>query len=656
MGISGPFVADDVPNIINNQGLFISKLSFDELYVAASSGHSGPLGRPISYISFALNYLFSGQELVPTHFKLTNLFIHTINSILLFFISKILFTQVVKIKNRVCFLAFIATAIWAIHPIQLTTILYVVQRMNLLSTLFSLIGILLFLNGRKNLDKKYAYTKIISGLLIGVILGSFSKENALLLPFLFLVIEITLFKKSTLTTKNKKNLYLFYLFTSALPFLFIIIIILTKWDSLFSYYQFRTFTLNERLLTESRVLWYYISLIFYPDTHQFSFFNDDFSVSHSLFQPWNTFLSLTSLLALISFAIYNIFRGKKHHQLVISFALLWFFIGHSMESSVFPLELVFEHRNYLPSYGLIFAFIYYSQLLRTKINNKFILYAFYFFILMSLTIATSSRAKIWSDPGTIISYGMRNHPSSPRALASYAAYLKKINGSTLEIYTYQQKKAILAPKDVVALIEMATIISSLISNNDKAIEHYFSTKNKPPVAYSSDLVLDKNYLPGLLKLIHKEILYRLKNKVNSVDTSNIIEQSAKCITADIKGCALLIPYFIPWAEQIIQNKHFDHNVIRVYVMLAKVHFFNQQPQLALKYINAAIARSNNRYYPYLEKATLYIKLKKWELAIKNIEIAHKNSLSYYEKDQVQKVKNMLIWEKNRNTLSDKKAK
>ena len=61
-GLSGDYVFDDIANIVENQKIAITSLDYSSLRTAYWSGDAGPLGRPISMLTFALNYYFTGFD------------------------------------------------------------------------------------------------------------------------------------------------------------------------------------------------------------------------------------------------------------------------------------------------------------------------------------------------------------------------------------------------------------------------------------------------------------------------------------------------------------------------------------------------------------------------------------------------------------------
>ena len=179
-------------------------------------------------------------------------------------------------------------------------------------------------------------------------------------------------------------------------------------------YPYRTFTPLQRLLTESRVLVFYLSQIFYPIPMRLSVYHD-FPVSTSLFHPWTTLPCLILILALLSLAFLCLNR-----QPVLSFAILFFFFNHLIESSVIGLELVFEHRNYLPS---LFLFMPLAQGIKKLINRygksesslHRILYAAVVLIVIGLGSGTYVRNMAWATEKTLWEDTLVKAPNSIRA-------------------------------------------------------------------------------------------------------------------------------------------------------------------------------------------------------------------------------------------------
>lgn len=413
VGLNGDYVFDDSANILENSKLEVSELNLESLKAAYDSGNAGPLGRPVSMLSFALNYYFSGFE--PFYFKLTNLFIHLINGILVCFLSLSILTWINKDKKlsdkAVAVIALIVSAIWLMHPLNLTSVLYIVQRMTSLSTLFGLLALVLYCNWR---IASYSFLKnicLIIGIVISFILSALSKESGLLFILLLYWIELLIFQ-----ARNKDgialkfcNIHLHKLLWLCVLFGSIVLLYLIQPH--LNPYAFirRDFNLEERLLTESRVIFFYIKMFIYPQLNELSLYHDDFIISKSILNPITT---LYSIVGLVLISLSSLLMIKKYP--LVLFAWGWFLISHLMESTFFSLELVHEHRNYFAFIGVIIVVIYYLA----QINNKKIkpfVYLVGLIFVANLAFTTWQRANIWSNLVDHAMYEATMHPKSDRA-------------------------------------------------------------------------------------------------------------------------------------------------------------------------------------------------------------------------------------------------
>lgn len=360
-GLEGGFFFDDIHNIVESPALHVSALDYDVLLTAAASGHAGPLGRPVSLLTFALDFYRCG--LGPYCYKLINLGIHVFNSLLVVGLI-ILIAREVDIAGKVpkSFVLLILTLLWALHPIQLTSVLYVVQRMTSLSSLFVLIALLLHIYARSYCTPRLKLLFFLLAWVVFFPLGLFSKETGLLfLGYVFCY-------ESIIRPNCQRGFDLFgriYLFLSGIA-LGVIVLSVLFWPSwLVDGYVTRPFTLSERLITETRVLWQYAQMIFFPSLWDFSLHHDDVVLSTSIFSPRSGLISTVGWIFVLVF----VWRQRKKSPL-FSFALSWFVVGHSAESTIIPIEIMHEHRNYLPSLVLPFLGLYLYSLMPISLRVR----------------------------------------------------------------------------------------------------------------------------------------------------------------------------------------------------------------------------------------------------------------------------------------------
>ncbi|MCH8080653.1 MAG: hypothetical protein IIA06_12900, partial [Proteobacteria bacterium] len=277
------------------------------------------------------------------------------------------------------------------------------------SALFTLLGFAAYLKCRLSQFENAQATghlALFTGLFICWPLGMLSKENAVILPLLCLVAEITLFRFVAMSTLLRRLYRILGLsiFATVVYFLY-------NPDFILSTYQNRDFTLGQRLMTESRVLWTYVHSLLLPDLARMGLYLDDFSLSAGLLHPVSTLLSTIAWAVVFLTAII-----LRHRVPILSFSILWFLTGHIIESSFLGLEIAFEHRNYLPGIGVILgmswcALTLYQQ--QEKLRPAFRLTGI--FILILLITLTLVRNHQWSTAGEHIETEVRHHPLSYRA-------------------------------------------------------------------------------------------------------------------------------------------------------------------------------------------------------------------------------------------------
>jgi hypothetical protein len=412
-GLDGDFVFDDRINIELNSDLQIDNLSWSSLQQAWFSGKTGNFGRPVAMLSFALTHYFNGPS--PSDYKKVNLFIHVLNSIvvtgLLLSVLPLCFGSVRgQSKTYFRLLACIAGLIWAIHPLHVSSVLYVVQRMTLLSALFTLSGLWLYIVWRQQLFKpgllRWLGMPLIFLLLV---LGLLSKENAILLPGFILLAEFFLF----LRTNDPRELRYKRFFWSAVAIGVVVVVAYIHFDRnwFINAYDMRSFTLYERLLTEARVMFIYLNWIIIPDVSQYGLFHDDILTSRSLVSPATTVYSIVGIFIMVLVSV--VFRRKLPW---LGFCIGFYLLGHSLESSIIPLELVYEHRNYVPAIGIVLMLVIVVARLvgNVKVDHRVkILVALS--MLVFIAAMTYLRSMEWSSVQRQMHASAERHPQSARS-------------------------------------------------------------------------------------------------------------------------------------------------------------------------------------------------------------------------------------------------
>lgn len=345
-GLHGSFFFDDGPNILNKPGVDLDALSLAAFGDLWRAGGAGPLGRPVAQISFALNHYFSGFD--PFFFKLTNLAIHLVNGVLVMLLARIALRARSEERLPAAGLPLMVMLVWLLHPVQLLAVLHVTQRMTSLSALFLLAALLCHILARRVDAADRGLPLFLTGWLVFWPLSIYSKESGVLLPLFVACWEIFIRRAQIGRVDRFGRFFLGALVLLSTAALIYGLSPAGQW--LWRGYEFRVFSPGERLLTEARVIFFYLGLILLPRLEAFGLFHDAFPLSTGWLAPWSTVPAVVG----VACALWLVWRCRRSLPMV-SFGVAWFLVGHLLESTVLPLELVHEHRNYLPLFGVLIA-------------------------------------------------------------------------------------------------------------------------------------------------------------------------------------------------------------------------------------------------------------------------------------------------------------
>jgi Flp pilus assembly protein TadD len=604
-GVDGPFVFDDQPNISRNDYLKIHALEWDALRQAAHSSHAGPLGRPIPMVSFAVNHYFAGgfEDTVP--FKLTNLIIHFANGVLVFWFLHLLLRRLTVAypgqlpwlgskKGQIAWLAGAVALLWLVHPIQLTTVLYVVQRMVSLAALFTLLALICYLVGRERLVAPRRGSAWIPGVgfVVFAVLGALSKENALLLPLFVILVEYWLFSGEppiarwhTLSRTARR---------AVVGASLLAVFAMAAWALHYAAqgYSVREFDMGERVLTQTRVLWFYISLIIAPRLNDLGLNHDDIPISTSLVSPWTTLPSLLGVVGLIAAA----FHLRNRHPL-LGLGILWFFVGHALESSIFPLEMAHEHRNYLPSLGILLSSVHIAGHAAQRVRRKGALLAFVAMPTVIFAIISTIRSDQWSSLHVLARYEALHHPRSARAQTYLAISLARA-GDYQGAMEASRRAAGLEPRDPVYLINL----------------HLISSYSGLELSATERLETER----------------RLRTSGLTVSSSLAIEMINDCLT---DRCAAISKEYSRWLEILLDNPDVHTDRSYLYYLLGRSLAAQGRTEDALMAFDKASKLDVQYLHPRLEAAQLLIRARQIDRAERVLSELHEISAhSRYPRD------------------------
>ncbi|OQX64272.1 MAG: hypothetical protein B5M56_00325 [Desulfococcus sp. 4484_241] len=431
-----PFLFDDYPNIVNRPGLHIGRLTVENIIGAcARAGRHGRVSiyRPVSNLTFALNYCLGGLNVTGYH--LANIVFHIITALFLFK-TILLFLGAAGQKlspNDRLLVAGVATLLWAIHPMQIQAVTYIVQRMALLAAMFYIIGLWACARAFTEPDSRgTGGVKFLAAGIVSFFLAVGSKENAVLLPAGVLLAQSAFFSADSFG-RSRRTVLACTLFMAIAGVLFAIH---CTAGHLLDGYACRPFDLKERLLTEPRVLFFYVYQLFLPLPENFSI-DHSFAVSTSLFAPATTIFAIAGLLATAVFA----FMLRKRYPFVC-FPWLFFLLSHVVESTILPLEIMFEHRNYLPSMFMFLPFAVGIRWLLDRYRRKATVLwgcvaAAVCFIFMFVGMCTYVRNYDWRSAKTLWESAISRAPDLARPFHNLAWYYERKGDTKRAIGLYR---------------------------------------------------------------------------------------------------------------------------------------------------------------------------------------------------------------------------
>jgi tetratricopeptide (TPR) repeat protein len=542
-GLPGQFMFDDYPNLqtLSQHGgvkdLASLKLYLDEQF-------AGPTGRPISMLSFLIDVREWPADAGAVKFK--NVLIHLLNGVLLFWLltEALKQSKLAPRSSAVLWIATITTVWWILHPLHVSTVLYAIQRMAQLSTLFALAGLIGYVLGRAQLSNSPRRGIAIMGasLVLGTVLSTFSKENGALLPMLALVLETTLLKSG----QNKEPPVAFKVIFLWLPAAAIgIYLVQLGLTPSVSTVELRGFTPLERLLTESRVLFEYLGHLVVPQWHTSGVFRDSHAISRSLFSPPVTALAVLGVVALLGIGL-----SVRRRFPLLAAAILFFLAGHLLESTVVPLELYFEHRNYLPS---ILLFLPIAQLLvlagqsapKAATGGTTL-------IMVVMAGFLVARAELWSDRSTLYLMWADENPTSPRAQLAAANILQQ-HGADAAAMEHLRRALAANPDNLALNSQMARIALGNGELTNEALRQL--EKAASQAAFSTEAIVSLTRLSneiarasqtsvsaaGILRVW--EALYRNQSYQVSKDTRARIQHEMGRLHAKIGNSAAAVRHF-----------------------------------------------------------------------------------------------------------------
>ncbi|HZZ83317.1 MAG TPA: tetratricopeptide repeat protein [Anaeromyxobacteraceae bacterium] len=386
-----PFQFDDLPIIVDNPDLHMVRLDWSSLWRAAGGfAH----GRPVAWLSFGLNHLAGGLQVRGYH--AVNLAVHLLNGLLVALLAASLLERLApeldaSARRRA---SWVAAALFLLHPLQTQAVTYVVQRMASLGACFGLLGTLALLRGLEGSRPRPALLGLAG---LSLVLGVGTKENLVFLPVVLAALALLLSQRAAAWARGHRLLLSGAALGAAAAGA---ALVLPYWSFIESEQRRFGLSVCTRLLTQGRVIFHYLSLLAWPAPSRLRV-DYAFPASTSLLSPPFTLLAILGLLGALASAV-----ALRRRAPVWTFAVVWFLGNLVVEQSVLPIDLIFEHRVYLPSFGpfLLAAWGLERAALRARRAPWLVAAP----VAVLLALAADRRNAAWADPARLFAEAARD--------------------------------------------------------------------------------------------------------------------------------------------------------------------------------------------------------------------------------------------------------
>lgn len=399
--LQAPFYLDDQWAIVDRHLLRDLPASLRHLF-----GQRG-----LTYLTFAINFRLTGLSLPALH--LTNLALHAGCGILVWLLLRRFVAGF--------WLPLLGALLFVAHPLQTQAVTYLVQRATLLGSFFFLLAFLLYLRARQALAAgaartAFAYLRPYLGAVAAGACAVLAKENTATLPLVLLVWDRLFPLPSRQDWRQSLRDSLPFCLAPLLVGLSMLVTVAAAGGSAILAVPLASMQHNgplNYLFTQFSVLWVYLRLLLLPYGQALE---HDYPVVATLVTG-QSLLALAGLLALG----WGAWRLRRRLPL-LAFGVAWFFLALAVESSVIPLDPLFEHRLHLPLFGFVLVLLTGLPALLGE-RRAALLLALALLICAPLTWQRNS---LWNDPIALYEDNLRQVPGSERASETLATLYGKV--------------------------------------------------------------------------------------------------------------------------------------------------------------------------------------------------------------------------------------
>ncbi len=457
-----PMQFDDVPHLVDSADLH------DLRDVRRWWNHDPQ--RPIGYLTLALNYQVSGRAVWSYH--LVNLMIHILNACMVFWLVRTTFSTRPMSRHpaqgRRDAFAWFAGLLFLAHPLQTQAVTYIVQRLASQATMFYLLAVVLYVQGRLWSRPGAGRVLWFAGSALSGVLAMLTKQIALTLPLAIVLYELTFLSPAVPERAGRRRAW----FAGAVAACLLVALAMVSFDlsSVFrtippQHGELHTLTPLSYAGTQPKVILSYIRLLLLPVGQ---------NVDHDVRVPESIFdLPTLAGLAVIAGALFVAIRSFRTRPL-LSFGIAWFFLALSTESSLIPLDdLMSEHRLYLPMFGFCLVVLDLLAGLGMTAASGALLVA-----VLVFGLATYRRNELWRDPMSLWSDAARKSPGKSRTQTNAGSRLLE-RGQLASAEAHLKRAVAINPRFATAHLNLGAYYQR-VRKPDLAERHYQTAAELDP--------------------------------------------------------------------------------------------------------------------------------------------------------------------------------
>ena len=418
--LHAPFLLDNDAAILKD--LRVHSVAKSQLYRILTEEYweTSPTGlyRPLTTLSFLFNYTVLGGGVDPEGYHWFNLILHMVNIGLVYALGIAVFEQIP--------LAWLLTALWALHPALTESVTNVVGRSDMMAA-FGVLATLVF-HERALESAGIRKAGWLAGIVLAVTAGTFAKESGIVVAGAIVLYDLTF--KRLASWRSRIPSYI----AVAIPCL--AYLAMRARVLAHNPYAETPFTDNPLLgaafwtakLTAIKVLGKYFGLMIWPAKFSYDYSYNEiplFSWRLNNWENWKAIIAVAGLAAVLVLAVRSFRRRKK-----LFFFIAFFFIAIGPVSNLLIRigTIMGERLLYLPSLGIIGCAVYALQALARKVpalgaEYRYAGGAALGLILIALVVRTYERNKDWSDPQRFWRTALEGAPGNYKTQFNGAANL-----------------------------------------------------------------------------------------------------------------------------------------------------------------------------------------------------------------------------------------